>query len=163
MGSEPLLPPRGGVGVSGSQQDEGDSVGRGRFRQVPSVPQGSPDGSIICPQPLHGAPGPDSNPLPFSFPPSSRLVRSRAAAEIQGDREDICQHRVQVLQLQRPPTVSTPLAARRPCSGSRPVPVASVQMSSGRLTSKRVTTGPGQGSSPGFGCGGALFLRSLRI
>lgn len=108
MGSEPLLPPRGGVRVSGSQRDERDSVGRGRFRQVPSVPQGSPDGFIICPQPLHGAPGPDSNPLPFSFPPSSRLVRSRAAAEIQGDRKDICQHRVQVLQLQCPPTVSTP-------------------------------------------------------
>lgn len=37
-----------------------------------------------------------------------RLVWRRAAAEVAGDGEDVCQHGVQVLQLQCPPTVSAP-------------------------------------------------------
>lgn len=42
-----------------------------------------------------------------------RLVRRGAAAEVAGDGPDIRQHRVQVLQLQRPPAVSA-LPPRQP-------------------------------------------------
>lgn len=38
----------------------------------------------------------------------SRLVWDRAASEIERDRKDVCQHRVQVLQLQCPPAVRHP-------------------------------------------------------
>lgn len=59
---------------------------------------------MINPQDNHWVP--DCHPPSF-FLLCSRLVWARTAAEIQGDGEDICQHRVQVLQLQCPPTVST--------------------------------------------------------
>lgn len=38
-----------------------------------------------------------------------RLVRCGAAAEVTGDRKNVCQHGVQVLQLQCPPAVSAHL------------------------------------------------------
>lgn len=87
-----------GVGPPGSQQDERDSeemTQAGALRAL-RLPNGLPSVS---------PPGPQvATSILFLY--FSRLVWARVAAEIQGDGEDICQHRVQVLQLQRPPTVS---------------------------------------------------------
>lgn len=100
-----------------SQQDQGDPLGRRCLRQFSStiyapkraldrfngLPSNSPLGpQVVLPSPF------------FFFFSTPRLVWARATAEIQGDREDICQHRVQVLQLQRPPTVSTHRAGALP-------------------------------------------------
>lgn len=81
---------------------------------LPSMPPREPwTGLMDYPQILHWAPR-LCYPLLFFFFSTPRLVWARATAEIQGDREDICQHRVQVLQLQRPPTVSTHRAGALP-------------------------------------------------
>lgn len=87
-----------------------------------------------CPAPRAQHPGQPGSPLaPSAAPPVTagvltasvlprRLVRRGAAAEVTGDRPDIRQHRVQVLQLQRPPAVSALPPCQPPggCSWLKP-------------------------------------------
>lgn len=87
-----------------------------------------------CPAPRARHPGQPGSPLaPSAAPPVTagvltasvlprRLVRRGAAAEVTGDGPDIRQHRVQVLQLQRPPAVSALPPCQPPggCSWLKP-------------------------------------------